>query len=38
MAEAQAEAKKFAELMRSLPDRLRAIDSAEFNIEALRRC
>ena len=34
MAEAQAEAKKFAELMRTLPDRLRA-DSAEFNIEAL---
>jgi 5-oxoprolinase (ATP-hydrolysing) subunit C len=34
MAEAQAEAKKFAELVRTLPDRLRA-DSAEFNIEAL---
>jgi biotin-dependent carboxylase-like uncharacterized protein len=34
MAEAQAEAKKFAELVRALPDRLRA-DSAEFNIEAL---
>lgn len=34
MAEAQAEAKKFAELVRSLPDRLRA-DGAEFNIEAL---
>jgi allophanate hydrolase subunit 2 len=35
MAEAQAEARKFAELIRSLPDRLRAIDSTEFNIEAL---
>jgi 5-oxoprolinase (ATP-hydrolysing) subunit C len=35
MAEAQAEAKTFAELMRGLPDRLRAIDHAEFNIEAL---
>jgi biotin-dependent carboxylase-like uncharacterized protein len=35
MAEAQAEAKKFAELIASLPDRLRAIDSVEFNIEAL---
>ena len=35
MAEAQAEAKKFAGLLRSLPDRLRAIDSTEFNIEAL---
>jgi 5-oxoprolinase (ATP-hydrolysing) subunit C len=34
MAEAQAEAKKFAELLGSLPERLRA-DSAEFNIEAL---
>jgi biotin-dependent carboxylase-like uncharacterized protein len=34
MAEAQAEAKKFAELIRGLPDRLRA-DVAEFNIEAL---
>src|SRR6185295_13411570 len=35
MAEAQAEAKKFAELLHGLPDRLRAIDGAEFNIEAL---
>ncbi len=34
MAEAQAEAKKFAELLRDLPDRLRA-DGVEFNIEAL---
>ncbi|HEY0851481.1 MAG TPA: biotin-dependent carboxyltransferase family protein [Bradyrhizobium sp.] len=34
MTEAQAAAKKFAELIRTLPDRLRA-DGAEFNIEAL---
>jgi 5-oxoprolinase (ATP-hydrolysing) subunit C len=36
MAEAQAEAKKFADLLRSLPDRLREIESIELNIEALR--
>src|SRR4029079_12895049 len=35
MAEAQAAAKTFAELLRSLPDRLRDIDSAEFNLDAL---
>jgi biotin-dependent carboxylase-like uncharacterized protein len=35
MAEAQAEARRFAELLRSLPDRLRAIESNELNIEAL---
>jgi 5-oxoprolinase (ATP-hydrolysing) subunit C len=35
MAEAQAEARNFAELLRSLPDRLRAIDSLHLNIEAL---
>ena len=35
MAEAQAEAKKFAELLRGLPDRLRAIESFDLNIEAL---
>jgi hypothetical protein len=35
MVEAQAEAKKFAELLRSLPDRLRAIESFDLNIEAL---
>ena len=35
-AEAQAEAKKFAQLLRALPDRLRSIDSFELNIEALR--
>jgi hypothetical protein len=36
MAEAQAEARKLAQLLRALPDRLRSIDSFEFNIEALR--
>ena len=35
MAEAQAEARKFAELLRTLPDRLRSIDSFDLNIEAL---
>jgi biotin-dependent carboxylase-like uncharacterized protein len=35
MADAQAEAKKFADLLRSLPDRLRAIESVELNIAAL---
>ena len=35
MAEAQAEAKKFAELLRTLPDRLRSIDKVDVNIEAL---
>lgn len=34
MAEAQAEAKRLADLVRTLPDRLRA-DGTEFNIEAL---
>ena len=33
--EAQAEAKKFASLLRSIPDRVRAMDSVELNIEAL---
>ncbi len=36
MAEAQAEARKFAELLRTLPDRLRPIESFDLNIEALR--
>ena len=36
MTEAQAEARKFAELLRTLPDRLRAIDNFDLNIEALR--
>ena len=35
IAEAQTEAKKFAQLLRSLPDRLRTIESIELNIEAL---
>jgi biotin-dependent carboxylase-like uncharacterized protein len=35
MAEAQEEARKFALLLRALPDRLRAIDRIELNIEAL---
>jgi biotin-dependent carboxylase-like uncharacterized protein len=35
MAEAQAETKKFAALLRSLPDRLRAPDHVEFNLDAL---
>src|ERR1700682_3149137 len=36
MAEAQAEARKFAELLHPLPDRLRPIESFDLNIEALR--
>jgi 5-oxoprolinase (ATP-hydrolysing) subunit C len=36
MAEAQAEAKAFAALLHSLPDRLRAIENFELNIEALQ--
>jgi biotin-dependent carboxylase-like uncharacterized protein len=36
MAEAQAAARKFAELMRSLPDRLRPIESFDLNIDALQ--
>ena len=35
MAEAQAEARKFAELLRTLPERLRAIESVDLNIDAL---
>jgi biotin-dependent carboxylase-like uncharacterized protein len=35
MAEAQAEAKKFADLLRSLPDRLKPIENFELNIDAL---
>jgi len=34
--EAQAEARKFAELLRSLSDRLRPIENLELNIEALQ--
>ncbi|MDW3307836.1 hypothetical protein NQ275_25220, partial [Escherichia coli] len=36
IAEAQAEAIKYHELLRSLPDRLRGIDDFGLNIEALR--
>jgi biotin-dependent carboxylase-like uncharacterized protein len=36
MAEAQAEARKFAELLRTLPDRVRAIKNFDLNIEALQ--
>jgi biotin-dependent carboxylase-like uncharacterized protein len=35
MAEAQAEARKFAELLRTLPERLRPIESVDLNIDAL---
>jgi 5-oxoprolinase (ATP-hydrolysing) subunit C len=35
VAEAQSEARKFAQLLRSLTGRLRAIESVELNIEAL---
>lgn len=36
MKEAQTEAKKFAELLRTLPDLLRGLDSFELNLEALQ--
>jgi biotin-dependent carboxylase-like uncharacterized protein len=36
MAEAQAAARKFAGLLRSLPDRLRSIESFDLNIDALQ--
>jgi biotin-dependent carboxylase-like uncharacterized protein len=36
MAEAQAAARQFAELLRSLPDRLRSIESFDLNIDALQ--
>jgi allophanate hydrolase subunit 2 len=36
MEEAQAEARKFAELLRTLPDRLRSIESFDLNVDALR--
>ncbi|MCA6110693.1 5-oxoprolinase subunit C family protein [Bradyrhizobium cenepequi] len=35
MAEAQAEARKFAELLHTLPDRLRPLESLDLNLEAL---
>ena len=34
--EAQAEARKFAELLRALPDRISSIESFDLNIEALQ--
>jgi biotin-dependent carboxylase-like uncharacterized protein len=36
MAEAQAEARKFADLLRTLSNRLRGIENFDLNIEALR--
>jgi allophanate hydrolase subunit 2 len=36
MAEAQDAARNFAELLRSLPDRLRAIESFDLNVAALQ--
>jgi 5-oxoprolinase (ATP-hydrolysing) subunit C len=36
MADAQAEARNFAKLLRILPDRLRGIENFDLNIEALR--
>jgi biotin-dependent carboxylase-like uncharacterized protein len=36
MAEAQAEVRKFAELLRTLPDRVRDIESFDLNLEALQ--
>jgi len=36
MKEAQAEAKKLAELVRTLPDLLRGLDGFELNLDALR--
>jgi allophanate hydrolase subunit 2 len=36
MAEAQAEARKFATLLHTLPDRLRGIENFDLNIEALQ--
>src|SRR5215212_5451038 len=36
MAEAQEEARKFAQLLRALPDRLRSMEHLDLNIDALR--
>jgi len=36
MAEAQAEARKFAQLLRTLPGRVKAIENFDLNIEALQ--
>jgi hypothetical protein len=35
VAEAQGEARKFAELLRTLPDRLRDLVSVDLNVDAL---
>ena len=35
MAEAQDEARRFAQLIKTLPDRLRPVDTLALNIEAL---
>jgi hypothetical protein len=36
MVEAQTEARKFAELLRTLPDRLRPVESFDLNVAALQ--
>jgi len=36
IGEAQAEARKFADLLRSLPERLRGLEGSELNIDALQ--
>jgi biotin-dependent carboxylase-like uncharacterized protein len=36
MVEAQAEARKFAELLRTLPDRVKVIENFDLNLDALR--
>src|SRR3954468_22509265 len=36
IAEAQGEARKFAQLLRTLPDRLRSMEHVDLNIDALR--
>jgi hypothetical protein len=36
MEEAQAEARKFAEMLRTLPDRLGSIENFDLNLEALQ--
>jgi allophanate hydrolase subunit 2 len=36
MTEAQAEARRFADLLRTLPERLRSAESFELDIEALQ--
>jgi hypothetical protein len=36
MAEAQAEARKFWQKLRTLPERVKSIENFDFNIEALQ--